>query len=166
MTDLRSSAYHQAGHGVMSWLSRMEIQPLSLSGRTRPASCSIVPPARPSGDLAVDRLFAWKEEREAVVRVILAGVIAQDIGTSDRRSDYETESDFRKARKLIGEVSGTYSELVAYLQLLCVQTVDQLRANWASVDAVAAALLARKRLEPGEVAAIIAAAQPGNRPVR
>jgi hypothetical protein len=150
----------------MSWLSRMEVQPLSLAARSERASCSTVPPMKPSGDLAVDQLFAWKEEREAVVRIILAGVIAQDIGTSDRRSDYETERDFQKARKLIGEISGSYSELVAYLQLLCVQTADQLRANWASVDAVAAALLARKSLGAGEVAAIIAAAQPETRSTR
>ena len=164
MNDVRSSAYHQAGHAVMSWLSRMEIRPLSIATRTKPVSCIALPSVKPSGDLAVDQLFAWREERETAVRIILAGVMAQDIATSARRSDYETESDFRKARKLVAEISGTYSELIAYLQLLCVQTADLLHANWARIDAVAAELLARKSLGPAEVAAIIAAAMPGGAP--
>jgi hypothetical protein len=96
------------------------------------------------------------------VRIILAGVMSQDIATCARRSDFETESDFRKARKLVAEISGTYAELIAYLQLLCVQTNDLLRENWPSVEAVAAELLARKSLGPGEVVAIIRGMQPGD----
>ncbi len=164
MNDVRSSAFHQAGHAVMSWLSKMEVRPLSITARGKPVSCIILPSVKPTGDVAIDQLFAWKEEREAAVRIILAGVMAQDIATSARRSDFETEHDFEKARKLVAEISGTYSELIAYLQLLCVQTHDLLGANWARVDAVATALLARKNLGAGEAAAIILAVQPGAGP--
>ena len=158
MTDLRSSAYHQAGHAVMSWLARVDIPPLSVVEGGRPAACAAAPHVKATGAQAVDQLFAWKEEREAAVRIILAGVMAQDIAASGQRTDFESESDFRKARKLVAEISATYAELIAYLQLLCVQTHHLLRANWASVEAVATVLLSRKSLAPRETAALILAA--------
>lgn len=159
MTDLRSSAYHQAGHAVMSWLNRVDVPSLSVAAKGKPAACAAAPLVKATGTQAVDQLFAWKEEREAAVRIILAGVMAQDIAASGKKTDFESESDFRKARKLVAEISGTYAELIAYLQLLCVQTHDQLRANWTSVEAVAKLLLERKILAPRETAAVILATQ-------
>jgi ATP-dependent Zn protease len=171
MKDAEALAFHQAGHAVLSWLSRGETQALNIAVRGKAGGCAILPIERKAVTRGGDQVLAWREEKETAVRAILGGVMAEDMASASRREDFESEDDFRRARTLVAELAGSYAELIAYLQLLCVQTEDQLRTHWHRVDAVAKALLARKSLTAKEAAAVIAGSRADTaagrpRPVR
>lgn len=92
-------------------------------------------------DLEATARDRWRMEK--LVRISLAGAIAERRFNPRSHWRLGSESDLHSALDLLSYFTGSNREIEAYLALLSVQTEEILAAafNWAAVKAVAAALI-------------------------
>ncbi len=146
------TAYHEAGHVVMSYLLRRRFSYVTIDenelaesvlGRVGGFSCSkhFFDDIECSNDDATQRII----ERE--ISILLAGLVAEWLLTG-RKNWIGANSDVDKINELLSrwfcddEVANAYFKYV----LLCVRNKFRHRLHWAYVEAVAQALLQHRRL--------------------
>jgi len=152
--SLQVIAYHEAGHAAVCWYEGIEV-----------ALATIVPDAGSLGrvshrsalggiDLACDDTPQGKARAESLVRMALAGPLAQRrINPRGFRYD-NSRGDYKGAQDVLSHLVGPDpEEMTAYLRLLEIQTRSILTLDivWARVERIAAALLDLKTLSAEEL---------------
>jgi hypothetical protein len=153
---LRAIAYHEAGHAVMCWHEQIEVE-----------IASIIPEAGSLGrvqhrsvlegiDLACDNSLEGRARAESLIRVCLAGAVAQRQIDPRRFRHYNSRSDYESAQELLTHLAGADDELAAYWRLLQIQTKNILNLTdvWHCVERVADALLQSKALSADDIGAL------------
>jgi ATP-dependent Zn protease len=147
MGNLDGTAYHEAGHAVVSWALGVQFD-----------AVSIVPDNDTRGRVTCGNWFdpddydnADLVERHLVVT--WAGPLAESIHTGTEMEPEGTDRDTLVDLAL--HVAGP--DTTGYLMALRQRTRDALRAHWEAVTAVATALLERQTLAAAEIAALCGA---------
>jgi hypothetical protein len=157
---LQRAAYHEAGHAVAAYVLRLPVRGVSISededasGRVEYAP----PPASFRPDVWYGEARRTEHRIEAHIIRALAGPAAEArwIG---RRNHVGASGDYRAARDLADYVAGDPSgegawRYVAWLEYRAEDLVQR-EHYWAAIEALAAELLARRRLGPRQARAVI-----------
>lgn len=150
---LEATAYHEAGHAVMAWLLRLPFKEVS-----------IVPDASQEfrGRILHEPYPKWfnpevsstpqvSQRTEAYIKTYFAGQIAERKlrGRAPAKSSHA--GDDSGAIDFALSVAGSSEAASYFLRYLFCCARDSVFAYWPMVNAVAAALLKRKRLSEREV---------------
>ena len=147
---LASIAHHEAGHAIMCWKERVRVDRITIipneiaEGSVRHANVLT------GIDLEYDNSPRAQRRIEALVRVCLAGPIAQRAFYPRGYRHQHGQNDHIQAVTLLSKMTGSIEEQEAYLHLLSTQTNQYItgREGSALVSGVAAALLERKEIPP------------------
>jgi len=140
-----ATAYHEAGHAVMGCVLGRYPQSVDIFrdthgnvGHTRFDSYY---PA------CMKRWFDESEEKRRYLRVRelidFAGTVAHDLKSGDRPQDAGDQQDYQSAKRIVEELMSWDNDYDGYLAQLKIETRKYLVTHWASVEAVATALLSR-----------------------
>lgn len=88
-----------------------------------------------------------------------AGMVAEDL-VSGRRSWDEGCEDLDAVVRLAMQVVGDCERVIPYLEIVREHTENLLRTNWSAVEALAGALMDRKRMTGEEVRRLLAPLLP------
>ncbi len=154
---IEALAYHEAGHAVLCWEERVRLK-----------GASIVPDRTSAGRIThshplkginpeLDSSTHSRVRMEKMVRILLAGTIAQRKFNAKGYRHYHGRQDHERATDLLMHYTGSTEEVEAYINLLYVQTrlALDLPWLWMAVIAVAKALLDKGELTGRETRAII-----------
>ena len=154
---LEATAYHEAGHAVAAYHLRVGI------GRS---GVSILPNEDWHGFVHVLKGFSGEPDIELTAKmrlgaekraiVLFAGEAAQRRFRPTSVRSYHAETDRTHAVDLMSYFVASDRELDAYLKWLQIRAEDFVESpvNWKMIEAVAKALMDRKRLTGGEVKGI------------
>lgn len=153
-TQLRATAFHEAGHAVMHVLAGHRLQLVSIKpGEESHGGTRVVPQFRvPSSGPVSPQTVA---NVEAAVCILLAGWEAQRRAAPRTVRGHGAVEDSRKAVELIDVLSGSDEEVQAWIRLLEVRTRQRVAHYWRAVTAVATALLEKETLDGPEAGALI-----------
>jgi hypothetical protein len=154
---IESTAYHEAGHAVVAWLQGVGLSRASIvlePGRHGHVRHHWMFGGMPPPDSVLPGASA-KFRLEKNVRISLAGPLAQKKFNARTYRSWHGESDHNQAADGVNYLAGPDDEFTAYWKLLEVQTRNLLNLNWPLVEAVAAALLERRRLKGSEIVKVI-----------
>lgn len=146
--DVEGAAYHEAGHAVAARALGLPVPDLSMI---------------PDEDTVGTCSYAvWVEadedgRREDTAAVSLAGALAEEIAVGEFNEEI-AEDDLLHAIGLADEVTEAPDERDAWLDRAQDRAEEVLRRDWAAVEALAEALLARRLLSAAEAEEIIAEA--------
>ena len=152
----KTYAFHEAGHAVMCWcegvaipaISLLDAEPDSLEpSRDMIAHCSLDLDQQPKNRVRMEKL----------ARVWLAGPHAQRRYKPRSRWRADGDHDYRTATELVSVYTGSDRESEAYLQLLEIQTQQELEHEnvWMRVEAVSAALVECRKLSAAKIRTIL-----------
>ena len=155
---LESTAYHESGHAVIAIKEgiggvQASIKPdeTTLGRVNHDTPLKGVQPL----DCIVDLSRSEREQIESLVRVYLAGSIAEEIFNPIRFSkfEYQSHADYHSALNLLQHLVGTDEELDAYINLLHIQTKQALSDPdiWIIVQTLANELLKKESLTENEI---------------
>jgi hypothetical protein len=154
--ERRATAYHEAGHAVMSVELRLVVASVNLHRDEHQLGV-----CRGGGALPQEEDFHMPNGKtrrwvEREIMVLLAGSEAEAMFTG-RKNHLGARSDLHSAVDLASTVCNTVDEVQAYLLLLAIRARDLLATEhlWAAVVAVAEALLERGELKGREVRRIV-----------
>ncbi len=148
MDELEKVAYHEAGHVVMHVLYGLRFNYVTIEpddeclGRVHGR---YAPWFRPD----VDNSHYVAHHSEAQIMTFLAGPVAEEIATGEEAEEFSLVvdgDDVSKAMDLALRMKGGGDEASAYLDELRGRAEDDVDTSWHLVEAVAAALLARRFL--------------------
>lgn len=155
MSSRRGSAYHEAGHAVVSVvLGFRSIKLVTiLPGEGCEARVEYEPHQafRPGVEFSPDP----EEVVRSQVVGFFAGSFAQGRIDGDSTADDDSVGDYLKAGTLADPVTESEEKAQAYLRDCAEQAELLVAEHWAEVEAVAAALLERQALSGGDVVAIV-----------
>jgi len=169
--QLLRTAYHEAGHAVAAYTLRLPMQETSLvENEDSLGRMALAPPPasfQPETWYGEDRRM--ERRIEAHIICALAGPAAE-AHWAGRRSHAGAHDDYQKAMYLAGwAVSDSSGEgvrrYVAWLQYRAEALVQGAR-HWPVIEALAAQLLARRRLGTRQTRAVITEAITAHRGVR
>lgn len=145
MSKDRATAYHEAGHAVMSHLLRCKVVSVTL-GEQDDSLGSVTghaPGAWFQPDVNGDRRTCSYIENQ--VLILMSGEAAEFLYTGVHNAD-GMSSDFSTAVSLAARLMGDNEEIEAYLNWMRIRARNMLRnpRNWRLVEALATALLAEK----------------------
>ena len=158
--SLEATAYHEAGHAVAAW---------RLGVGFRKQALSIVPDGDSLGhakqsnplfrvDLEFDKSDRARRRAEKAAQISLAGGAAQRRFSARSYRHAHIKSDLHEAVHMLGYFAEG-DELEAYLRLIEIRARHMFNRPfvWRCVQALAGALLARKKLSGREIKRIIEA---------
>jgi peptidase M41-like protein len=142
-----ATAYHEAGHVVMSIHLDYAPQSVSILPDVRGALGEITFPDDPESEIRyLDTSPKRQRYLEERVMRALAGTVAHDLKFPSRRQDAGDQYDYKRARELIEGFVTSTEHHTAYVKMLKIKTRDHLKKYWSSVEAVATALLEHDQL--------------------
>jgi ATP-dependent Zn protease len=156
---LSATAYHEAGHAVVSYEYGLRLTGVSIVpsedglGRTSHQALTNFNPD-------VDKSNRSRLRGERLIQRQMAGMAAEWISTGRRRRNWRgAQWDWDLAADLALYFTGSSEETDAYLKWLWIRTVNSLSRQlvWRKVEAVAIALLDRRELTRSEVKEILVA---------
>lgn len=154
---IRSTAYHEAGHAVIAYHQRLKVYSATIrpdddsSGRVRSQF-----PSLEGVHLDYDDIPPRIRDRmERNARMSLAGGIAQRQFNPRSLRHYHGHSDRHSAVNLISYLTGSNKELVAWINLLRVQTEGLVKKHWPEIEAVANALIEYETLTGRQIRTIL-----------
>jgi hypothetical protein len=155
---LQSTAYHEAGHAVVRWYGKLKRPKYATIIEGEDYLGAVAGLDVPSG-FDPDTKFSGRTQLilERRIRTFLAGSVAQKKFNPSGFRKYNAADDEDKAHKNVLWLSGNYETASAYMKLLRLQTRDILNKGWIwkCVEAVAEALLDKKKLSGEETWQII-----------
>jgi ATP-dependent Zn protease len=148
-----ATAYHEAGHAVMGCVLGRYPQSVDIvrdthgnAGHTRFEAD--YPPC-------MKRWFDDSDEKRRYLRVRVlidfASTVAHDLKCPDRPQDSGDQQDYQRAKQIIEESISWDTDYDGYLERLKIEARKYLITNWASVEAVATALLRNNTLSRVEI---------------
>jgi hypothetical protein len=154
---LRIIAYHEAGRAVIAFNERVAIHSITIMP-SRDYAGRIIH-ANPFQDIKpdIDDTLGFRNKMRAVIRVSLAGFIAQKMKDPNSYRSHHDKTDRQTAADLIRRIASPNSP-DASLKLLDVR--DTLTAQWYQVEALAQELLKQRTLSQKEVRKVIMDASP------
>ena len=165
MEDLRSTAYHEAGHAVIAVLEKLSVVRVSIEpcdemlGHTTIDCFHLDDEYREVRGLhCIERAeweilqLGWDRWRvEANARTVLAGDIAERIRAPDAPRSNGADRDLHRFSLWLIELTLDLEERAVYSRLLRMQTERQLRKHWRAVECVAGMLLERRTIGGDEL---------------
>jgi hypothetical protein len=154
---LRAIAYHEAGHAVMCWHEQIGIDVASII----PAPGSLGHVQHRSVldgiDLACDNSLEGRARAESLIRIALAGSVAQRRIHPRGFRHYNSQADYETAANVLSHLAGPDDELAAYWHLLQIhtKTILNLEYVWERVQRIADALLEAKTLSSEELETLL-----------
>jgi ATP-dependent Zn protease len=158
-TRHESTAYHEAGHAIVTWrlgrkVSRVSIVPgkgfLGMAGHVRFLSKADLRNIE-VGD--IPPLTQRRMENQMVV--LLAGQAAQRRYNPRSVRNYHSRDDRDLAFEVLGHLTGIPDTAGAYYRLMKLRARDIVSANWRAIDILAQELLQRRTLSAKELRAFI-----------
>jgi hypothetical protein len=162
-SSLIDIAIHEAAHAVLAWVTGRRIERLSMvsdeqysrlpSMPDAHAGCLVVGPLPPGVDLRHEK-YRVLAEREAMIA--LAGKLASFRYRGASRWDMVlTQSDLEGLSFAASHAGESQEHLNLYLDRLAAKTTQYLDAYWSHVEALADALLSRRKLTGKQVVTIL-----------
>ena len=146
--NFRLTAIHEAGHATVAHLLGLTVSHLEIVGNPRElGSCHTL--RLPKGEP-----IAHEHALEDALLVACAGVVAESLERHDHGWD-EASPDLNQAVRIALELTGDCERAHALLLRTRRRLRRALTRHWDAVEALAAALLAARRLDGREVAAIL-----------
>jgi len=145
------TAFHEAGHAVMAHLCGRRLTQVEIDGdRHRSGSCTFLQ-HDPDPEEAVDSLVPGVHlERELLC--LCAGMVCEQILCDEEPcsgADFDEHSrDIGQAIHLALQVVGRCDRVLPYLEAVHEHVRELMQRHWQAVEALAAELLAHRRL-PG-----------------
>lgn len=146
---IQATAYHEAGHVVVTLHEKEQVESVSIAGRMTHTN-----PLR-GIDVEWDDSPQIRSRTESLIRICLAGPIAQKRFNPHGFRKHHAEHDWEEATNLVLYLGGDEETTNACLQQLENQTHDIIDRHWKHVGAVAEALLEQKKLSGAQVKEII-----------
>ncbi len=154
-TELELTAYHEAGHAVISHFEGVTVR-----------RASVIPDAETQGHVLKKIAARFQPDIdssscrarkyiEALIMSSLAGHIAEERRAGVSISPDGAASDRETAADLAAYVNGSVKAAELYLAWLHERTVNKVDVRWWAVEAVAQSLLAHSTLSGREVRSII-----------
>lgn len=144
---LKSTAYHEAGHAVATYLLRISIIKISIIKAEDSYGRVIQKPLPKNFDPSL--LDSWSARRrlECLIISSLAGRAAEEILTG-KENIKGASHDYHSAIVLVDEFISDNSEIEAYLNWLYIRTKNLLqnKINWGMVECLAGELLDKKEM--------------------
>lgn len=128
--SLEATAYHEAGHAVIAWREGIKIKEIS-----------IVPDKKTLGHVNHDSILKrinmdsgrskiiW-ERGQKIIKISLAGIIAQRKYSPRSVRNYHDHSDYQNAAEVGNKMVGTIRQLDALLKFLSITVEDTLNLKW------------------------------------
>lgn len=151
--ELRTVAYHEAGHAVMAIALGINLQKVTLipendsAGHCKLEKISV-------GDGADDSPRACKRI-ESLAMISLAGAIAQRIQNRRSLRHYRSMPDYKSACDAAMALNGSGRQEAAWLKWIEIRTEDILRFRWRAVEALSQELVLRRTLKGSEARAVV-----------
>jgi ATP-dependent Zn protease len=151
-----ATAYHEAGHAVAAWLRGMKFREVSILPNASANSLGHLLHAgeprwfHPEYDVSL-RTVARVENH---ILVCFAGPAAE-ARLRGRHNWRGAGSDMQQAADMVSFLCGSAEEEEAYLKLVRIRARGLVEAHWVKVEAIAMALMDRRRLTWVEVDTII-----------
>jgi ATP-dependent Zn protease len=160
ITDmLHVTAYHEAGHAVVAFIERVAIHSITIDACRDYAGRVIR--ANPYQGIKpnIDNTLRSRNRVRAVVRVLLAGFMAQKMKDPNSYRSHHDKTDRQTATDLIRLIASPKTP-DASLKVLGLDVKDTLTAQWYRVEALAQELLKQRTLSQKEVRKVIMDASP------
>jgi ATP-dependent Zn protease len=155
ITDiLRVIAYHEAGHAVVAFNERVAIHSIKIAICRDYAGRVIRANPYQSIKLNIDNTLRARNRVRAVVRVLLAGFMAQKMKDPNSYRSHHDKTDRQTAADLILRIASPKTPNVS-LKVLGDEVRDTLSAQWYQVEALAQELLKQRTLSQKEVRKVI-----------
>ena len=153
---LRAIAYHEAGHAVICWREQVEVEIASIIPQGSSLGRIQHQSALQGIDLACDNSLDGRARAESLIRIAMAGPLAQRRIDPHRFCHYNSRGDYESATNVLTHLAGADDELSAYWRLLRIQTKNilSLEEVWQCVERVAEALLESKTLSADDIGAL------------
>lgn len=147
------TAYHEAGHAVMAQLCGQQVTEVEIVGDTEHTGSvrSLRFPEEHSTEQDPSIPTAPIERR---LLCTVAGMVAEAMVSGHRNWD-EGSEDLDTAVRLAMQVVGDCERVLPFLQMVGDHTEDLLRGSWPAVEALAGALMDRRRMTGEEVRRLI-----------
>ena len=145
----RLTAYHEAGHAVMAQLCGRRLTEVEIVGdEDHSGSVQSLRFADEHGSVHDPALPTAPIERRLLCTA--AGMVAENLATGRQEWDESCE-DLDAAVHLAMKVVGDCERVVPYLEIVREHTEELLRGQWRAVEALADALVERRRMSGEEV---------------
>src|SRR5450759_1801700 len=156
--SVEATAYHEAGHAVMTAACNRKIH-----------SATIIPRDDANGGvehenhlrgikLKFNNGYPARLRAEDAIMICLAAGIAQLRAFPRSLRRWHTHPDYVRAMSTARSICGSPDEAAAFLKWLDLRTHSILDVRWFQVEAVAAALVERKRLTGAEITRLMTTA--------
>jgi len=163
--NVEATAYHEAGHAVMTAACNRKIYSATIIPRDDAhGSVEHENPLR-GIKLKFNNGYPARLRAEDAVMICLAGGIAQLRAFPRLLRRWHTHTDYVRAVEIARSICGSPDEATAFLKWLDLRMRSILDVRWFQVEAVAAALVERKRLTGAEIASLMTAALPSRQHV-
>jgi len=156
---LRVTAYHEAGHAVVAFNERVAIHSITIEACRDYAGRVIRGNPYQGIKLNIDNTLRSRNRAKAVVRVLLAGYMAQKIKDPNSYRSQHDKTDRQTAADLIRRIASPRTP-DASLKVLGLELSDTLASQWYQVEALAQELLKQRTLSQKEVRKVIMDASP------
>jgi hypothetical protein len=156
---LQATAYHEAGHAVAAYLRNRRFTSVSIVAEHETLGQCVFGNQPGVIELDAESYRRTRDRIETLIMVALAGVLAE-CQLTGRHNWRGAHADLHDATDYASYVTGDEQELNAYLRWLWERTRNLLsaRPHWAAVKALAAELLASRRIGERRARQLIAGA--------
>jgi len=156
---LRVAAFHEAGHAVVAFKERVAIRSITIAASRDYAGRLIRAKPYQGIQLDIDDTPRSRNRIKAVVRVLLAGFMAQKMKDPNSYRSHHDTIDRQTAADLIRRIAGPKTPDVS-LKALGLDVSDTLTEQWYQVEALAQELMKQGTLCEKEVRKVIMDASP------
>lgn len=155
----RDTAFHEAGHAVVAYKERVAIHSITIEACRDYAGRLIRAKPYQGINLNIDDTLRSRNRVKAVVRVLLAGFMAQKMKDPNSYRSHHDKTDRQTAADLIRRIASPRTPDLS-LKVLGHDVSDTLTAQWYQVEALAKELMKQKTLSEKEVRKVIMDATP------
>jgi ATP-dependent Zn protease len=156
-----ATAYHEAGHAVAALCLHLPIKHVTIVPENDThGHIQIRPPFRRSDNPEFDRSDRLRLKLETYAIFCLAGLEAQRKFRPSSARSYHWHQDYVHVLDYLDSFAEDNDEVQVWLRLLRIRARNLIATHWALVEALAAALMERKRLSGDEVRGVLFGRKP------
>jgi hypothetical protein len=144
---LEATAHHEAGHAVVTWDQRVRLRRVSIVPEDDRAGFVHHVPAMGRFNPEWDASPQVRIRGERVIRICLAGIIAQRKFNPRSIRHYHGTTDYSKAADMIFRLAAPGEHANTYMRLLEIETEQIVERWWEPIKALAAELMVRRQMK-------------------